>query len=153
MAKQPDLTRWEKFAIEYAADSKRNAAEAYKKAGYAVKTYGAATAGASRLLKKPYVQDKLKELNEKALEVVERPKIADIAEIQEYLTRVLRGEETEEEFLQVGLQVVPIQKRPAITTRIKAAVELCKMQGGYKLDIDINGKLPVVICGEDDLAE
>lgn len=76
-----------KFADEYLICS--NATESAIKAGYSEKT---AYSIGQRLLKKVevkvYIDEKLKKL--------ESEKIADVKEIMEHLTKVMRGEETEE---------------------------------------------------------
>ena len=76
-----------KFADEYLICS--NATEAAKKAGYSEKT---AYSIGQRLLKKVEVKNYIDE----RLKIIESEKIADTKEIMESLTRILRGEETEE---------------------------------------------------------
>lgn len=71
-----------------------NAAEAYRLAGYKCKTPAAAAAGASRLLKKVNIRERIKELNKAA----EDAKIADIREVKQFWTAVMRDarEETKD---------------------------------------------------------
>lgn len=137
----------DKFCLEYAASG--NATEAYKKAGYKVQTDGAARANAARLLTKANIQERLKELAEK----VAAPKIANIQEIQEFLTAVMRQEKKEEEIVVAGDFAETKEKTPPISTAIKAAETLAKLQGAFRTDINITGALPVIISGDDELED
>lgn len=137
----------EKFCLEYAASG--NATEAYKKAGYKVQTDGAARANAARLLTKANIQERLKEIAKE----VATPKIADIKEIQEFLTAVMRQEKKEEEIVVAGDFAETKEKTPPISTAIKAAETLAKLQGAFRTDINITGALPVIISGDDELED
>lgn len=141
----------DKFCLEYAASG--NATEAYKKAGYKVQTDGAARANAARLLTKANVQERLKEIAKE----VAAPKIASVQEIQEFLTAVMRQEKKEEEIVVVGdsefREAVTKEKTPPISTAIKAAETLAKLQGAFRTDINITGALPVIISGDDELED
>ena len=141
----------DKFCLEYAASG--NATEAYKKAGYKVQTDGAARANAARLLTKANIQERLKEIAKE----VAAPKIASVQEIQEFLTAVMRQEKKEEEIVVVGdsefREAVTKEKTPPISTAIKAAETLAKLQGAFRTDINITGALPVIISGDDELED
>lgn len=141
----------DRFCLEYAASG--NATEAYKKAGYKVQTDGAARANAARLLTKANVQERLKEIAKE----VAAPKIASVQEIQEFLTAVMRQEKKEEEIVVVGdsefREAVTKEKTPPISTAIKAAETLAKLQGAFRTDINITGALPVIISGGDELED
>ena len=141
----------DKFCLEYAASG--NATEAYKKAGYKVQTDGAARANAARLLTKANIQERLKEIAKE----VAAPKIASVQEIQEFLTAVMRQEKKEEEIVFVGdsefREAVTKEKTPPISTAIKAAETLAKLQGAFRTDINITGALPVIISGDDELED
>jgi phage terminase small subunit len=76
----------EAFCLHYAKTG--NATEAYKEAGYKVKTERSAYAASNKLLKNVKVQARLKELADE----IASDKIASIKEIQEYLTSVMRRE-------------------------------------------------------------
>ena len=141
----------DKFCLEYAASG--NATEAYKKAGYKVQTDGAARANAARLLTKANIQERLQEIAKE----IAAPKIADVKEIQEFLTAVMRQEKKEEEIVVVGdsdfREAVTKEKTPPISTAIKAAETLAKLQGAFRTDINITGALPVIISGDDELED
>lgn len=136
--------RQEQFCIEYAASA--NAKQAYKKAGYKAGTDNAATVNAFRLLQKPEIQERLREL---AAEI-NTPRIANAQEIQEFLTSVMRGEKTEEEIVVFQDYAETREKRPPIAASIRAAEALAKMQG-IATNINITGAVPVKIV--DDLGE
>ena len=80
----------EKFCLEYAKSG--NARQAYKSAGYSCKNDASADASASQLLRNPKVKEKLAELAEDA----KTNAIADIQEMQEKLTEIIRQKLEEE---------------------------------------------------------
>ena len=82
--------RWERFCQLYAVDG--NASAAYRNAGYHPKTDGACWASAAQLLRNPKVQARIEELTREAREQAERNSIADIREIRQRITEVLRGQ-------------------------------------------------------------
>lgn len=135
----------ETFCLEYAASG--NATDAYKKAGYKAKNDNVAAAAAARLLRTVKVQLRLQELAKE----IAAPKIANIQEIQEFLTAVMRQEKKEEEIVVAGDFAETKEKTPPISTAIKAAETLAKLQGAFRTDINITGALPVII--QDDLGE
>ena len=141
----------EAFCLEYAASG--NATDAYKKAGYKAKNDNVAAAAAARLLRNVKVQARLQELAKE----VAAPKIASVQEIQEFLTAVMRQEKKEEEIVVVGdsefREAVTKEKTPPISTAIKAAETLAKLQGAFRTDINITGALPVIISGDDELED
>lgn len=137
----------EQFCLEYAASG--NATEAYRKAGYAAKTDNVAGVEAKKLLRKPKIKKRLQELAEQ----VATPKIANIKEVQEFLTSVMRREQIEEEIVtSEGVPMVAKKKTP-IAAAIRAAELLAKMQGAFTSDVNITGALPVIISGEDAIEE
>lgn len=79
----------ELFCQNYAVSG--NAVASYRAAGYKPKTDNAAAAGASRLLKDVKIQGRLTELCEEARRQAEEDSIADIIEIRQRVTDVLRG--------------------------------------------------------------
>ena len=85
-----DNPKWEKFCQLYAMDG--NATAAYKGAGYKVKTDAAAASCANKLLRIAEIQDRLTELVYNARTVEEKSAIADIREIRERVTAILRGQ-------------------------------------------------------------
>ena len=78
------------FCEEYIKDM--NASEAYIRAGYKIKDSNVAKAAASRMLANVNVKTYIAELRGE----VKSKNIADAKEIREFLTNVLRGEESEE---------------------------------------------------------
>lgn len=81
--------RWERFCQLYARDG--NASAAYRGAGYHPKTDNACWASAAQLLRNPKVQARIAELTEEARIQAEKNSIADITEIRQRVTDVLRG--------------------------------------------------------------
>ena len=135
------------FCLEYAASG--NATDAYKKAGYKAKNDNVAAACAAKLLRKAKIQLRLQELAKE----IAAPKIANIQEIQEFLTAVMRQEKTEQEIVVAGDFAETKEKTPPISTAIKAAETLAKLQGAFRTDINITGALPVIISGDDELED
>lgn len=106
-----------KFCDEYIKSG--NATEAYFKAGYQIKSNEAARANASRMLTKANI----KEYIETRLKQLESKKLAGAREILEYLTSVMRGEQTESVATARGVyDNVPVSAKD----RISAAKELLK---------------------------
>lgn len=106
-----------KFCDEYIKSG--NATEAYFKAGYQIKSNEAARANASRMLTKANI----KEYVETRLKQLESEKIAGAREVLEYLSSVMRGEQTESVATARGVfPDVPVSAKD----RISAAKELLK---------------------------
>lgn len=139
------------FCDEYLKDN--NATRAYKAVYHNVKSEGAARACASKLLTKTnikaYINEKLEEISSK--------RIADVKEVMEYLTNVMRGEEESEELMTVGkgngyTEVAREPKKPTTAERTRAAELLGKRYGmftdNYKAEITV----PTFV-GEDKLDE
>lgn len=148
----------EAFCLHYAKTG--NATEAYKEAGYKVKTERSAYAASNKLLKNVKVQARLKELADE----IASDKIASIKEIQEYLTSVMRREHKESVVVTVSEkrtfyapdengtmrkqtieketpQVVEIPAR--LSDANKAAETLAKMQGGFDNKLNVELTVPV----------
>lgn len=119
--------RHEKFCLEYAKSG--NATEAYKLAGYQCQSDGATRASASQLLSNPNIQKRLQEL---AAEV-KNASIANVAEIQEILSGMLRN------------------KREKGAVRVQAAQTLLKVQGAFSNQGNLTTPAPVVLV--DDVHE
>jgi phage terminase small subunit len=122
-----------KFADEYIISG--NATSAAVKAGYS-KNY--AHTNANKLLQnttvKSYLTNKLKELDS--------AKVADMKEVMEYLTSVLRGEQTETVATAKGLyDDVEVSAKD----RIKAAELIGKRYGAWTDKKEINGDLTIDI--------
>ena len=137
--------RQKRFVEEYLIDL--NARQAAIRAGYSPKT---AQEQASRLLANVKVQTAISAF----LEDISSAKIADIEEVMKYLTSVMRGEATEEIPLLVGNGVQEITtKHLSAKDRIRAAELLGKRYGLFSEKIGIEGMVPVVITGDDQLED
>ena len=135
----------EKFCLEYAKTG--NQRQAYINAGYKCTTEGAIDANASRLLKNAKVQARLAELTEE----IKNAAIADIAEMQQTLTTIIR-QQLDEEVVVSGSsdnmsRPVKVKKKPAIKDVINAINTLGKMQGAFieKLEIENDLELNIKI--------
>lgn len=100
---------------------------------------GAIDVEASKLMNNPKITLRLRELAEE----IKSEAIADAQEIQEYLTKVIRGQVKEE----CIIQGESIFKKVAPSLSIKACELLAKMRGYY--DLKVNVEAPVII---DDIA-
>ena len=137
--------RQKRFVEEYLIDL--NARQAAIRAGYSPKT---AQEQASRLLANVKVQTAISAF----LADIFSAKIADIEEVMKYLTSVMRGEATEEIPLLVGNGVQKITtKHLSAKDRIRAAELLGKRYGLFSEKFGIEGMVPVVITGDDQLED
>lgn len=144
------LTPKQKAFAEYYIET-GNATESAIKAGYSKKT--ARVIGQENLLKpalKSYIDEKMKELESK--------RIAKAEEVLEYLTRVLRGEETEQVVVIENIgdfmsEAKVVDKEVSAKDKIKAAELLGKRYRLFtdKIEADVNQT--VVFEGEDDLED
>lgn len=144
------LTPKQKAFAEYYIET-GNATESAIKAGYSKKT--ARVIGQENLLKpalKYYIDKKMKELESK--------RIAKAEEVLEYLTRVLRGEETEQVVVTENIgdfmsEAKVVDKELSAKDKIKAAELLGKRYRLFtdKIEADVNQT--VVFEGEDDLED
>lgn len=129
-SKPQDLTEKQKRFCEYYIQNP-NATEAAIKAGYAEKT---AYAIGAENLRKPQILEYIK----KTMDSLQSKRIADVDEILEYLTKVMRGEVKDQG-----------KKDPCIQDRNRAAELLGKR---YRLFIDkqeVTGTLePVTIIND-----
>ena len=105
----------ENFCLEIVQSG--NGTEAYKKAGYKVKSDNAAAVGAAKLLRTAKVQQRIAELRSE----MDSHKIMDAAERRELLTRFARDEDTGK------------------TDRLRAMDLLNKMDGVYINKTQISG--------------
>ena len=105
----------ENFCLEIVQSG--NGTEAYKKAGYKVKSDNAAAVGAAKLLRKAKVQQRIAELRSE----MDSHKIMDAAERRELLTQFARDEDTGK------------------TDRLRAMDLLNKMDGVYINKTQISG--------------
>ena len=141
----------ERFCVEYVKTA--NAADSYRKAGYKCKDAACYSANARRLLQKDSIQARLAELHEE----MASDKIANAAEVQERLTRILRMEETEDVVVVEGVdkgisEARIVAKRPQLKDVIKAGETLAKMQGAFDNSVNVNLSVPI-FGGADDLED
>lgn len=142
----------EKFCLEYAKSG--NQRQAYLKAGYKCKSDGAVDANASRLLKNDKVKARLAELYDE----IKGASIADITEMQQTLTSIIR-QQLEEEVIVIEStgdfmsEARKMEKKPAIRDVINAINTLGKMQGLFTDNVNVKGVVPVVIAGDDSLED
>ena len=141
-----------RFCDEYLVDL--NGTRAYKAAYPSVKNDNTAAASASELLRNPKVREYLDE----QLEQLHNARTADVQEVMEYLTAVLRGESSASVVVVEGIgdgcsTAKVMSKPPDEKERLKAAELLGKRFGLFTDKLNVEGAVPVVICGEDDLPE
>ena len=137
----------EKFCLEYAKSG--NQTQAYLAAGYNVKNDETAAANASRLLRNANVKERLAELAEEA----KNASIADIVEMQQTLTRIIRQQMTEEVIVVENVgdfmsEARKMDKNPSIKDIINAINTLGKMQGAFADNVNLNGNIGVVIVDD-----
>ena len=131
-----------KFADEYLIDL--NATRAYKAAYKNVKKDSVAAAASTRLLRNvkvsTYIQEQIEKLHSK--------KTADAAEVIEYLSSVMRGEQTEEVLCLAGEGTQEIEKIDvSAKDRLKAAELLGKRYSLFtdKVEVDADMDLNIKI--------
>lgn len=138
-----------RFCEEYLIDC--NATQAAIRAGYSKKT--AKAIGQENLTKpiiKTYIDEKLTKISNK--------NIADATEVMEYLTSVLRGQSVSEIVVVEGCgngysEARNIDKYPDEREKLKAAELLGKRYSLFKENVNLEGSIPVIITGEEDLEE
>lgn len=137
--------RQQKFCDEYLISG--NATDAAIKAGYSPKT---AYSMGNENLNKP----ELKAYIETELDKIHSDKIADAEEVMKYLTAVMRGEHTEEIPLLCGDGCQELtQKEVGAKERLKAAELIGKRYGLFTDKVGLEGAVPVVIMGDDQLED
>ena len=131
----------EKFCVEYVASG--NGKASYMKA-FEVSNSGTARVQASKLLHRPDIQTRLKELN---AEIADSD-ICSAREIQKRLSQIARRELYETITLPNGAQV---QKQTSIRDACRALEMLGKINQMFvaKSEVELNGTLPVVILRDD----
>ena len=127
----------EKFCCEFIACG--NATAAYKVA-YPNVGDNTARVNSSRLLADKRIQVRLKELQSD----MTSEKICDSVELQEFLSRVVRRELTEELYLPSGERQ---ERANSVRDALKAAELLARISGlcVTKAEVDVQGVVPVVI--------
>lgn len=139
----------ERFVKEYLVDL--NATQAAIRAGYSPKT---ARSAGSRLLTDVNIKTEI----DKQLEQMGDKTIATAQEVIQYLTSVMRGQSSAEVVMTEGngdgvSTIVHVQKAPDERERLKAAELLGKRYGIFTDKVNLEGQLPVIITGEDELKE
>ena len=135
--------RQEKFCLEYAASG--NAYHSALNAGYS-ENY--AKGNVNKLLGNESVKKKLQELKEKA----ESEKIADIKEMQEKLTAIIRQSTTEDVIVIEGIgdgcsKAKTLQKKPSLKEIISAINTRGRMQGAFTENVNLSVE-PVMIVND-----
>ena len=135
----------QKFVSEYLIDC--NACQAAIRAGYSAKT---ARSIGQELLTKPDIKKAIDD----QLEAMQDKTIASAEEVMQYLTSVVRGQSTSSvlSLCGDGCQEV-IEKAPDEKERLKAAELLGKRYGIFTDKMSLEGAIPVIISGEDNLED
>lgn len=141
-----------RFADEYLIDL--NGTRAYKVAYQKVKNDATAAQAASRMLRNV----KVKTYIDEQLEKIHNEKTADAQEVLEYLTAVMRNEQTEEVVVVEGTgdgcsEARTMEKDTSIKDRVKAAELLGKRYSLFtdKMELDADMALDITIdYGEGD---
>lgn len=134
------IEKHKRFCDEYLIDC--NGARAYRA------VYGGDKEQARIKASKLLTKDNVKNYIQERLNQIASDKIATVDEVMQYLTSVMRGEQTE--YL-LGANGKPILIEVNATNRIKCAELLAKRYGALTEKTKIEGVIPVVIT--DDLAE
>lgn len=130
-----------------------NATESYKQAGYVCKSDAVVAASAVRLLNQVKIKERLQQLYEQAAS----DKIANIAEIQQRLTEILRMSLEEDQVVVEGCgdgisEAKIIKRKAQLKDVLKAGELLAKMQGGFDNRIQVEMTVPV-FGGDDGLED
>lgn len=141
-----------RFANEYLIDL--NGTRAYKVAYPSVKKDQVAATNAGRLLRNAEVKTYIDE----QLEKIHNEKTADAQEVLEYLTAVMRNEQTEEVVVVEGTgdgcsEARTMEKDTSIKDRVKAAELLGKRYSLFTDKVDLNADMDLKITvdyGEDE---
>ena len=137
--------RQKRFCDEYLIDC--NAKQAAIRAGYSPKT---AYSIGNENLNKPELKDYIDE----QLEKIHSAKIADAEEVMKYLTSVMRGEHTEQVLKLIGEGVQTVTDIDvSAKERLKAAELIGKRYGLFTDKVGVEGVIPVVISGDDQLED
>ncbi|EFS22114.1 terminase small subunit [Fusobacterium gonidiaformans 3-1-5R] len=126
-----------------------NATEAAKKAGYSEKT---AYSMGNENLRKPELKNYINELMAK----MEEKRMASAEEVLKFLTASMRGEVEEEVVVVEGegdgcSSARKMKKQISAKERIKAAELLGKRHLLFSDKVKVEGSIPVMIVGEDEL--
>jgi phage terminase small subunit len=137
----------------YAASG--NATQSWKDAGYKYTSENGARVAASNFVNKnPNIVGRLQELAQES----KTKAIADIQEMQSVLTAIIREELDEEKLMTEGQgdgysRVVSKRQKAALKDRLRAIELLGKMQGAFVDKVQIEGNVPVIFSGDDQLED
>jgi len=139
----------QRFIDEYMKDL--NATKAAIRAGYSEK--GANSIGGENA-RKPHIKAAI----DKRLAEIKTVNVASAQEVEEYLTRVMRGDSNAEIVIVEGQgegvsSARRMQKAPDEKERLKAAELLAKRHGLLETKLKLDGALPVFFTGEKDLKD
>lgn len=134
-----------RFCDEYLISG--NATDAAIKAGYSPKTaYSIGNENLSKPEIKAYIQAELDKIHS--------AKIADAEEVMKFLSSVMRGEHTEEVPILCGDGCQELtQKEVGAKERLKAAELIGKRYGMFTEKVGVEGVVPVIITGDDQLED
>ena len=141
------LTPKQKAFAEYYIET-GNATESARKAGYKGKNLNRiASENLSKLDIKSYIDEKMKELEDQ--------RIAKADEVLKYLTRVIRGEETEQVVVTENIgdfmsEARVVNKELSAKDKIKAAELLGKRYRLFTENVELEGSVPVQIVDDID---
>lgn len=138
-----------RFCEEYLKDC--NGTQAAIRCGYSPRS---ARQQADRMMSNADIRAYIQE----QMDAMQKKSIASAEEVIEYLTSVLRGETSSEELMVEGCgdgvsEVVHVQKKPSEKDRLKAAELLGKRYALFTDKTQLDGVIPVVISGGDDLED
>ena len=144
------LTEKQKRFADYYIET-GNITEAAVKAGYSKKT--ARVIGQENLLK-PAIKGNIDE----KLEAMQDERTASAKEVLEFLTKSMRGEIKEEVVVVEGTgdgtsEARMVKKQIGLRDRIKSAELLGKRYRLFTDKVEVDGVVPVMIVGEDELEE
>ena len=133
------------FADEYLKDL--NGTRAYKTIYTTIKNDNVAAVRANTLLKQKDISDYIS----KRLEEIHNENTADIQEVMEYLTSVLRGESASAVLMMSGNGMQKVtEKPPDEKERLKAAELLGKRFGVFTDNVDVTSNGQTVIVDDID---
>ncbi len=138
-----------RFCDEYLIDL--NATQAAIRAGYSPKT-------ARNIANENLTKPNIKAYIEKRMKEIEDNLIASQDEVLRYLTSVMRGESRSEIVVVEGCgdgvsEAKRMLKAPDERERLKAGELLAKRYGILSDKVKIDGAIPIVISGEDNLED
>lgn len=138
----------ERFIDEYLIDI--NATQAAIRAGYSKKT---AKYIGFELLQKDEIRDAIRD----RLDEIKTNKIAEVSEIMEYLTSVMRGQATSKAQFVVAVgegkqEIREVDKTPDEKEKLKAA-ELLGKRYALFTDKSVDAFIPIIFSGEDQLED